>query len=143
MQIIPKFWSAFRMVPNARWAWWNYSGQWSERSWRRLSAVFAPEVFRSIVDLCRPYLEGTDAFDRKEEFMTCVGFATIGHLQGAARHVISAFEIALVDAHSKSLEKPARQLFTDSPDNSIRAYGSGGICDTKEHFAKRWTCSQN
>ena len=43
--------------------------------------------------------------------MTCVGFAIIGHYKGAARHVIGAFEIALVDAHSKSLDKPAWQLF--------------------------------
>ncbi len=99
-------------------------------------AVFAPEVFRSIVDLCRPYLEGTDAFDRKERVRDLCRICDYWSLQGAARHVISAFEIALVDAHSKSLGKPAWQLFTDSPDTSIRAYGSGGICDTKEHFSE-------
>ena len=78
-------------------------------------AVFAPEVFRSIVDLCRPYLEGTDAFDRKERVRDLCRICDYWSLQGAARHVISAFEIALVDAHSKSLDKPAWQLFTDSP----------------------------
>jgi len=99
-------------------------------------AVFAPEVFRAIVDLCRPYLEGTEAFDRKERVRDLCRICDYWSLQGAARHVISAFEIALVDAHSKSLGKPAWQLFTDSPDASIRAYGSGGICDTKEHFTQ-------
>ncbi|MGA0306037.1 MAG: enolase C-terminal domain-like protein [bacterium] len=99
-------------------------------------AVFAPEVFRAIVDLCRPYLEGTEAFDRKERVRDLCRICDYWSLQGAARHVISAFEIALVDAHSKSLGKPAWQLFTDSPDTSIRAYGSGGICDTKEHFTQ-------
>ena len=99
-------------------------------------AVFAPEVFRAIVDLCRPYLEGTDAFDRKERIRDLCRICDYWSLQGAARHVISAFEIALVDAQSKSIGKPAWQLFTDSPDTSIRAYGSGGICDTKEHFTE-------
>ncbi|MGA1645233.1 MAG: mandelate racemase/muconate lactonizing enzyme family protein [bacterium] len=99
-------------------------------------AVFAPEVFRAIVDLCRPYLEGTEAFDRKERVRDLCRICDYWSLQGAARHVISAFEIALVDAHSKSLGKPAWQLFTDSPETSIRAYGSGGICDTKEHFTQ-------
>ncbi len=99
-------------------------------------AVFAPEVFRAIVDLCRPYLEGTDAFDRKERVRDLCRICDYWSLQGAARHVISAFEIALVDAQSKSMGKPAWQLFTDSPDTSIRAYGSGGICDTKEHFTE-------
>jgi len=97
-------------------------------------AVFAPEVFRAIVDLCRPYLEGTEAFDRKERVRDLCRICDYWSLQGAARHVISAFETALVDAQSKSMGKPAWQLFTDSPDTSIRAYGSGGICDTKEHF---------
>ncbi|MDA0857189.1 MAG: hypothetical protein O2900_14530, partial [Proteobacteria bacterium] len=99
-------------------------------------AVFAPEVFKAIVDLCRPYLEGTDAFDRKERVRDLCRICDYWSLQGAARHVISAFEIALVDAQSKSMGKPAWQLFTDSPDTSIRAYGSGGICDTKEHFTE-------
>ena len=99
-------------------------------------AVFAPEVFRAIVDLCRPYLVGTDAYDRKERVRDLCRICDYWSLQGAARHVISAFEIALVDAQSKSMGKPAWQLFTDSPDTSIRAYGSGGICDTKEHFTE-------
>jgi L-alanine-DL-glutamate epimerase-like enolase superfamily enzyme len=99
-------------------------------------AVFAPEVFRAIVDLCRPYLEGTDASDRQERVRDLCRICDYWSLQGAARHVISAFEIALVDAQAKSLGKPAWQLFTDSPAKSIRAYGSGGICDTKEHFSE-------
>ena len=99
-------------------------------------AVFAPEVFRAIVDLCRPYLVGTDAYDRKERVRDLCRICDYWSLQGAARHVISAFEIALVDGQSKSMGVPAWQLFTDFPDRSIRAYGSGGICDTKEHFTE-------
>ena len=97
-------------------------------------AVFAPEVFRAIVDLCRPYLEGTEAFDRQERVRDLCRICDYWSLQGAARHVISAFEIALVDAQSKSLGLPAWKMFTDSPDPHILAYGSGGICDTKDHF---------
>ena len=99
-------------------------------------AVFAPEVFRAIVDLCRPYLVGTDAYDRKERVRDLCRICDYWSLQGAARHVISAFEIALVDGQSKSMGVPAWQLFTDFPDRGIRAYGSGGICDTKEHFTE-------
>lgn len=97
-------------------------------------AVFAPEVFRSIVELCRPYLEGTDAFDLSERVRDLCRICDYWSLQGAARHVISAFETALVDAKSKSLSVPAYRLFGENPPARIRAYGSGGICDTKEHF---------
>ena len=55
-------------------------------------------------------------------------------MQGAARHTTSAIEIALVDAKSKTQKCPAYKLFGNSSKKNIEVYGSGGICDTKEHF---------
>ena len=41
---------------------------------------------------------------------------------------------SLVDAKSKSKKCPAYKLFGNSSKDQIETYGSGGICDTKEHF---------
>ena len=96
--------------------------------------VFAPKVFESIVDLCKPYLLGKDAFDIKRRYLDLCSICDYWSLQGAARHTTSAIEIALIDAKSKSLEIPAYAMFGDSFSDKVEVYGSGGICDTKEHF---------
>lgn len=96
--------------------------------------VFAPKVFESIVDLCKPYLLGKDAFDLKRRYLDLCSVCDYWSLQGAARHTTSAIEIALIDAKSKSLEIPAYKMFGDSFKDKVEVYGSGGICDTKEHF---------
>ena len=97
-------------------------------------AVFAPKVFKSITDLCKPYLIGKDCFDIRRRVADLCSVCDYWALQGAARHVTSAIEIALVDAKSKSLKCPAYDLFGGSKTDEIEAYGSGGICDTKDHF---------
>lgn len=97
-------------------------------------AVFAPEVFRSIVELTTPYVIGKEAFDIEERVRDLCSVCDYWSLQGAARHVTSAFEIALVDAKARSLHIPAYQLFGDAKDSSIQLYGSGGCCDAKEQF---------
>ena len=61
-------------------------------------AVFAPLVFKAIVDLCRPYVEGRDGFEIDRRVRDLRSLCDYWSLQGAARHVISAFEIALQDA---------------------------------------------
>tara|TARA_B100000035_G_scaffold168892_1_gene144088 strand:+ start:89 stop:1291 length:1203 start_codon:yes stop_codon:yes gene_type:complete len=96
--------------------------------------VFAPKVFESIVDLCKPYLLGKDAFDIKRRYLDLCSICDYWSLQGAARHTTSAIEIALIDAKSKSLEIPAYEMFGDNFSDKVEVYGSGGICDTKEHF---------
>ena len=96
--------------------------------------VFAPKVFESIVDLCKPYLLGRDAFDIKRRYLDLCSVCDYWSLQGAARHTTSAIEIALIDAKSKSLGVPAYKMFGDNFNDKVEVYGSGGICDSKEHF---------
>jgi len=96
--------------------------------------VFAPKVFESIVNLCKPYLVGKDAFDIKRRYLDLCSVCDYWSLQGAARHTTSAIEIALIDAKSKSLGVPAYKLFGNNFKDEVEVYGSGGICDTKEHF---------
>jgi L-alanine-DL-glutamate epimerase-like enolase superfamily enzyme len=57
-------------------------------------------------------------------------------LQGAARHVIAAFEIALQDAKAKSMGVPVYDLLGGPQSSSIEIYGSGGCCDAKEQFLR-------
>ena len=97
-------------------------------------AVFAPLVFKSIVDLCAPYLIGKDAFDIELRVKDLRSVSDYWSLQGAARHVVSAFEIALQDAKAKSLDMPVYELLGGAAVESIQIYGSGGCCDSKEQF---------
>ena len=90
--------------------------------------VFAPKVFKSIVDLCKPYLLGKDAFDIKRRYLDLCSVCDYWSLQGAARHTTSAIEIALIDAKSKSLGVPAYKMFGDNFNDKVEVYGSGGIC---------------
>ncbi|MDE0533861.1 MAG: mandelate racemase/muconate lactonizing enzyme family protein [Albidovulum sp.] len=99
-------------------------------------AVFAPLVFKSIVDLCAPYLIGKDAFDIERRVKDLRSVCDYWSLQGAARHVISAFEIALQDAKAKSRGIPVYELLGGGAAESIQIYGSGGCCDSKEQFLK-------
>jgi L-alanine-DL-glutamate epimerase-like enolase superfamily enzyme len=98
-------------------------------------AVFAPLVFRSLVDLCRPYMEGQDGFDIERRTRDLRSVCDYWSLQGAARHVISAYESALQDAKAKSLGIPVHELLGGAKSEAIRIYGSGGNCDTRERFS--------
>ena len=97
-------------------------------------AVFAPLVFREIVNLCTPYLLGQDALDIRTRLSDLRSVCDYWSLQGAARHVISAFDIALHDAAAKTRDVPLYDLLGGPQADAIRIYGSGGCCDTKEHF---------
>lgn len=99
-------------------------------------AVFAPLVFKSIVDLCRPYVEGKDGFDIEHRVRDLRSLCDYWSLQGAARHVISAFEIALQDAKAKSRNMPIYDLLGGAKAESIQIYGSGGCCDAKMQFTR-------
>ncbi|MCB1492077.1 MAG: mandelate racemase/muconate lactonizing enzyme family protein [Rhodobiaceae bacterium] len=99
-------------------------------------AVFAPLVFQSIVDLCRPYAEGRDGFDIERRVRDLRSVCDYWSLQGAARHVISAFEIALQDAKAKTLGVPVYELLGGAKAESIQIYGSGGCCDAKAQFRR-------
>jgi L-alanine-DL-glutamate epimerase-like enolase superfamily enzyme len=99
-------------------------------------AVFAPLVFKSIVDLCAPQVLGKDGFDIDRRVRDLRSLCDYWSLQGAARHVISAFEIALHDARGKSLGKPVHELLGGARSDSIDIYGSGGCCDAKHQFIR-------
>ena len=59
---------------------------------------FAPKFFESIVELGSPYLLHKEAFDLDQRVSDLCRVCDYWSLQGAARHVKSAFEIALADA---------------------------------------------
>ncbi len=99
-------------------------------------AVFAPEVFQSIVELTTPYILGKDGFAIKHRVKDLCSVCDYWSLQGAARHVTSAYEIALVDAKAKSHGVPAYELFGGAKAESIQIYGSGGCCDAQDQFAR-------
>ena len=99
-------------------------------------AVFAPLVFQSIVDLCTPQVIGKDGFDIARRVKDLRSLCDYWSLQGAARHVIAAFEIALQDAKGKSLDQPVYDLLGGAKAGSIQIYGSGGCCDAKEQFLR-------
>ena len=99
-------------------------------------AVFAPLVFKSIVELCTPQVIGKDGFDIERRVRDLRSLCDYWSLQGAARHVISAFEIALQDARAKSLGKPVYDLLGGAKTGSIQIYGSGGCCDAREQFIR-------
>ncbi len=99
-------------------------------------AVFAPLVFKAIVDLCTPYMLGREGFDVERRVKDLCSVCDYWSLQGAARHATSAFEIALVDAKARSLGVPAYDLFGGAQSDDIRIYGSGGCCDAKEQFLR-------
>ena len=89
-------------------------------------AVFAPEVFRSIIELLGPALVGRDAGDiaaRFDDLVTATGYWS---LQGAARHAISAIEIALQDCAAKAAGVPLWRHLGGTETPMLRAYASGG-----------------
>lgn len=97
-------------------------------------AVFAPLVFKSIVDLCIPQIMGKEGLEIADRVRDLRSLCDYWSLQGAARHVIAAFEIALQDAKGKSLGVPVYELLGGAKSDSIPIYGSGGCCDAKEQF---------
>jgi len=99
-------------------------------------AVFAPMVFKSIVDLCTPQVIGKEGFDIDRRVKDLRSLCDYWSLQGAARHVIAAFEIALQDAKGKSLGVPVYELLGGAKAESIQIYGSGGCCDAREQFLR-------
>ncbi|GGV91996.1 mandelate racemase [Streptomyces gelaticus] len=89
-------------------------------------AVFAPQVFVSTVDLIAPYLVGRSAGDLAERYRDMVLVTGYWSLRGAARHVVSAVETALVDALGKRAGVPAYEVLGGRRTDAIRLYASGG-----------------
>lgn len=90
-------------------------------------AVFAPKVFTEIVRMVGPGLRGLPADDLGLCYRTLCRMCGYWSYQGAARHVISAIMIALVDAVAKARGLPAwRMLNEHARGTPITLYGSGG-----------------
>jgi len=89
-------------------------------------AVFAPHVFVEIVQLIAPYLIGREAADIHARYRDVCAIVDYWSLQGAARHVVSAFEIALIDAKAKVLGVPAYSMLGGKQADTLALYGSGG-----------------
>jgi L-alanine-DL-glutamate epimerase-like enolase superfamily enzyme len=89
-------------------------------------AVFAPHVFVELVSLIVPYLIGKDGSDLAARYRDLCGVSDYWSQQGAARHVVSAIEIAFVDALAKCRGVPAWRLFSATAPAEIALYGSGG-----------------
>jgi len=89
-------------------------------------AVFAPETFRALVDRVADVLIGEPVEDiaaRIDDLRRATGYWS---RRGAARHVLSAFEIAMHDARAKQLGVPVYELLGGKRTDAIRLYGSGG-----------------
>lgn len=89
-------------------------------------AVFAPAVFKSIVELVAPVLVGRDPFDLDRLIRDMVTTTGYWSLQGAAQHVVSAFEIALQDCRAQTLGIPVSRLLGGEANRSLKLYASGG-----------------
>lgn len=93
-------------------------------------AVFAPGVFAEITRLLAPVTIGSESDAIGARLRDLCRTTDYWSLTGAARHVISAFEIALVDAKAKRLGVPAMDLFGGRTVERIALYGSGGDSTT-------------
>ena len=89
-------------------------------------AVFAPKIFADIVELVAPVVAGRPL----EEWAAIIRDIeiTTGYwsFQGAARHVVSAFEIALQDARAQVLGVPLWKALGGTVARPIPVYASGG-----------------
>lgn len=89
-------------------------------------AVFAPEVFKAIVDLVGPALIDRDPFELERLIRDVATITGYWSLQGAAQHVVSAFEIALQDCRAQTLQVPVWRLLGGETNRSLKLYASGG-----------------
>ncbi len=98
-------------------------------------AVFAPHVFRTIVELVAPVLVGRDPgdFDRLlREISLTTGYWS---WQGAAQHVVSALEIALQDCRAQLAGQSVATFLGGKAGGQLRLYASGGDSLTREAMA--------
>ena len=89
-------------------------------------AVFAPHVFVAIAELIAPIAVGCDIRDLDEiirKLETATGYWSY---QGAARHVVSAFEIALQDARAQCGNMPLWKALGGIEPRTLNVYASGG-----------------
>ncbi len=89
-------------------------------------AVFAPLVFKEIVQLIAPYIEGRSVKDHKlllKDLEVVTGYWS---RLGAARHVLSAMDIALYDLLAQLDGKPLYKYLNPEASGQLTLYASGG-----------------
>ena len=100
--------------------------------------VFAPQVFAEIVKLVAPYLVGREAFDTRALYTELCNITGYWSFQGAARHVVSACEIALIDAKAKILGVPAYQLLGGATDQTFNSTAAAATSTYRPGCCGRW-----
>jgi L-alanine-DL-glutamate epimerase-like enolase superfamily enzyme len=88
--------------------------------------VFAPKVFTAIAELVSEVIVGRDLADADAIIRDVTLATSYWSAQGAARHVISAIEIALWDLRSQLADRPLYELLSEQPAKPFVLYGSGG-----------------
>jgi L-alanine-DL-glutamate epimerase-like enolase superfamily enzyme len=101
-------------------------------------AVFAPKVFESIVALISPHLLGKEIMNIPLLLNDIALLTDYWSLQGAARHVYSAFDIALHDCKARVMGVPVYKLFGKALGHPIAVYGSGGDSPGPEYMIKEF-----
>jgi L-alanine-DL-glutamate epimerase-like enolase superfamily enzyme len=99
-------------------------------------AVFAPKVFVEIVEVVAPYLIGRDADDISARYLDLSAATSYWSQQGAARHVVSAIEMALVDAAAKRRRVPAHTFLRRHVTRRLPLYASGGDSASPDAMAR-------
>ena len=102
-------------------------------------AVFAPTVFKAFTEFYANHLIGEDGFAINALYTKCCNLTNYFSLQGAARHVISAIEMALWDAKAKTYNVPVYELLGGKKSDKIKVYASGGDFTSKEQVEEELT----
>lgn len=89
-------------------------------------AVFAPRVFVAITELLAPLVVGRDLADLPAILRDLEIASGYWSAEGAARHVLSAIEIALQDARAQALGLPLWRALGGAEARALPVYASGG-----------------
>ena len=106
-------------------------------------AVFAPRVFESLVGLLGPEIVGKDGSDIRARVRDIELASSYWSRDGAARHVVSAFEIALVDARAKQLGVPAYQLLGGARFDRSRSTRAAAMGQRQRRCARKLSAWQS
>ena len=99
-------------------------------------AVFAPKVFTAIVELVTPVVLGRSLDDIAAIIRDIEITTGYWSFQGAARHVVSAFEIAIQDARAQVLGVPLWKALGGDRARPIPIYASGGDSTDPAYMAR-------
>lgn len=99
-------------------------------------AVFAPLVFKEIVLLAAPCLEGRYLADHRQIRKDLEIVTGYWSRRGAARHVLSAIDIALYDLLAQMEGKPLYKYLNPKASNQLKLYASGGDSRDEEGLAR-------